>query len=160
MKPIFFVLLTMVSFASLADANDASREKFAKMITDEHRLSIFKGYIDSIEEDLPLAESGDSSAMYRLYKNFDLLANIHEVNGASAQAWAWLQRSAALKHPEALIALGHIYKSGYKTFNIEKDLEKAAEYFKTAWENGDKSAEFSYKDIIECELPNEKAWDC
>jgi TPR repeat protein len=157
--PIFF-LLAAISSASFSDANDVSYKAFMEIITDEHRIGVFKGYVESIEKNLPLAEGGDSAAMFRLYENFNLLAHIHKIEGASENAIYWLRQSAVLRHTEALKTLGHIYKNGNKTFNIETNLERAAEYFKLAWEQGDTSGKFHYMDIIECELPDEKAWDC
>src|SRR5690606_22078815 len=99
--PIFF-LLAAISSASFSDANDVSYKAFMEIITDEHRIGVFNGYVESIEKNLPLAVGGDSAAMFRLYENFNLLANIHKIERASENAIYWLRQTAVLRQTEAL----------------------------------------------------------
>ncbi|WP_024461589.1 tetratricopeptide repeat protein [Marinimicrobium sp. LS-A18] len=155
-----FVAFLVAPSVCFPDSSEESYGELMDIMTSEHREGVYSDYLEAIEDDYPEAKSGDPGAMYRLYKNFNLLANIYGIQGARGYSIAWLRRAAGLKYPDALKDLGYIYKNGYETVGIEKDLVKAASYFKEAWEGGDMSAKSEYNYIVECEIPDEKAWDC
>ncbi|WP_347332743.1 tetratricopeptide repeat protein [Marinimicrobium locisalis] len=157
---ILFVALFLVSGHCLSGVEDESYKELVNMITDKNRIDALSGYVESIENDLPVAENGDASAMYRLYKDFNLLANIYGIDEAFPLAIKWLRKSVELDYPEALETMGHLYKSGDENLGVEKNLRRASEYFKSAWDKGDTSAGSEYRYIVECELPDDKAWDC
>lgn len=160
MKYFLFLCLIITSISSLADSDESSYREFKSMITDEHRQSIYEQYLANVGKYLPVAQAGDPNAMYELYRNLNLLARIYNHDNASALAIYWLNESAKSGHTAALKDLGHIHKNGNVEYGIEKDLVKAAEYFKLAADKGDTSAETEYLYITECKLAVQKADDC
>lgn len=160
MKYFPYIILTIISFGCLADSNDEAYEDFKALITDEVRTNIHNSYVEDINKDLPLAKSGDSAAMYRLFKNINIYANSYRRPELFQPAIKWLKNSAELGYPDALNSLGHIYRNGDEDFNIEKDLYTSAGYFKESADKGDTSGDFHYRDIVECELAEVKSDDC
>ena len=82
-----------------------------------------------------LAERGDAEAQYNLgwlYHNGEgLVINDREAVG-------WWERAAAQNHPEALTALGSLYRSGGR--DLPKDAARAVDYFLRAAERGDEES--------------------
>ena len=160
MKYFSYIILTMISFGCLADSNNDAYEDFKALITDEVRTNLHNSYVEDITKDLPLAKSGDATAMYRLFTNINIYANLYRRPELFQSAFKWLKKSAELGNPDALNSLGHIYRNGSEDFNIEKDLYTSAGYFKASADTGNATGDFYYRDIVECELAEVKADDC
>jgi len=160
MKALIFSILITLSISILAESDNKSYENLKILLREHPEKSSLKNYTEAIEKNTPMAESGDAAAMFTLYVNYNLLANIYKIPDAAPEGIKWLEKSADAGNSEALATLGHIHKNGNVMYEINKNLEKAAEYFKSAWKKGHSSSKTEYEYITECLLPDIKAFDC
>lgn len=93
----------------------------------------------------PLAESGNSEAMYWMGERLQVAMRILNPDASSKRkyimiradkekAWMWMERSAEKDYPKALFWLGYQYYTG--RLGCEKNEEKAFTYFERAAQLG------------------------
>ncbi len=151
---IFFFSLS--GYTATPEENEAARKRLQTYIS-ENKERITANLRKATLLALERAKKGDSKAMLFLSSVALSPSASEEVKKESSE---WLHLAADYGNVEAQIRLGNAYRNGDSLRLIAIDLEKAKKYLKLASDSGDTTANFYYKDLIECGFPVQEAEDC
>ena len=121
MKIVFIILLIGKLLFTHAYATPLDEAKKAVRIRD---------YTTAYTLLLPLAESGDKEAQFKLAA---LYRTCHGIDADYTQAFDWLLKSAQQEHVKAQYTVANMYENGLGT---DRDLEQALTWYTKAADSG------------------------